>query len=681
MTSSTIRILFKKVFTFLILLTAFTSQLYSQTAQSEESDTLRIKLDEVRVQATHSSITIGQAPLSISYLNRSVTDMTARPAATLNELTFTLPGVWISNRENHALGERMNIRGMGWRSPFGVRGITVVLDDIPLTVADGQTIMNLVDPAMVQSLELLRGPSATFWGNSSGGVLYMRTRPPANSPALSYRTYAGSYETMKHELRWHDIVNGVRINAYGSYSQSDGFRDHSASQYFRGGFSAGFDLTANSTFEARLIYSGMPKAQHPGSLSADDAANSPSMAWPAFKNLSAGKDFQQVMLSGNYVHQMESGLLNVSAHSTYRDLNNPLTFGVIIVDRLAGGSRASYDFENLPVNLQIGGEIKWQRDEREQRNNVGGEPGNQLSTDQTDFVNNQALFFQISKNLENFTLSAGLRADRMQFKVDDFIENDNSDRSFYSLNPSFGFNYQVNNARLFANMSTTFEAPTTTEFKNRPGGGTGFNPDLKPEKTVGIETGIRGFLGNMQVEYELALFNLNVTDLIIPFEEFEGGPTLFRNEGKTQHYGMEAHIRMQPFEYISFDLMYTWVNAEFKEGDFENNFVPGVAPHRSGAMISLYTGEHTLSGDFEWIGEYFADSNNTALNSSYSVVNTRYSYSGFTFDTWGISPFISVENIFNTRYNTSVSINAFGGRYYEPGADRHFLVGFRLNLF
>jgi iron complex outermembrane receptor protein len=124
---------------------------------------------------------------------------------------------------------------MGWRSPFGVRGITVVLDDIPLTVADGQTIMNLVDPAMVQSLELLRGPSATFWGNSSGGVLYMSTRPPSDSPAFSYRTYAGSYQTMKHEVRWHDIINGVRVNAYGSYSQSDGFRDHSASQYFRGG--------------------------------------------------------------------------------------------------------------------------------------------------------------------------------------------------------------------------------------------------------------------------------------------------------------------------------------------------------------------------------------------------------------------------------------------------------------
>lgn len=681
MISLTIRILFKNVFTFLILTTVITSQSYSQAAQEEQSDTLRVKLDEVRVQAAHSSITIGQAPLSVSYLNRSEADMTARPAETLNELTFTLPGVWISNRENHALGERMNIRGMGWRSPFGVRGITVVLDDIPLTVADGQTILNVVDPAMVQSLELLRGPSATFWGNSSGGVLYLRTRPPADAPTFSYRTYAGSYETMKHEVRWHDIVNGVRLNAYGTYSKSDGFRDHSASQYFRGGFSAGFDVTANSTFEARLIYSGMPKAQHPGSLPGDVAENSPSMAWPSFKNLDAGKDFQQVMLSGNYVHQLESGLLNISTHTTYRDLNNPLPFGVIIVDRLAGGSRASYDFENLPLNLQVGGEIKWQRDEREQRNNVDGEPGNQLSTNQTDFVNNQALFVQISKNLDNLTMSTGLRADRMQFKVEDFIENDNSDRSFYSLNPSFGILYQFDILRLFANMSTTFEAPTTTEFKNRPGGGTGFNPDLKPEKTVGFETGARGFLEAIQLEYELALFNLNVTDLIIPFQEFDGGPTLFRNEGKTRHYGLEAHIRMQPLDYLSLDFMYTWVHATFMEGDFINNEVPGVAPHRSGSMISFYAGKHTLSSDFKWVGEYYADSKNTALNNSYSVVNSRYTFSGFTFDSWGISPFASIENIFNTRYNSSVSINAFGGRFYEPGADRHFRIGFKLNIF
>lgn len=673
----TIRNFFKKVFTYLILLVSLSTVI---VAQSTQVDTLRVNLDEVRVEATHSSITVGQAPLSVSTLNRSSFDMTARPAETMNELTFSLPGIWVNNRENHALGERMTIRGMGWRSPFGIRGITIVMDDIPLTVADGQTIMNLVDPAMIQSLELLRGPSATYWGNSSGGVLYLRTQPPADSPSLSIRSYGGSYNTMKHEIRWHDVVNGTRLQAYGSYSESDGFRDHSASQLIRGGVSAGFDLGNRSTLETRLVYSGMPYAKHPGSLKFDDAEANPSMAWPPFANADARKEYQQVMLSGNYIHTRNSGIFTLSTHGTLRDLTNPLPFGYITVDRFAGGTRAAYDFRNLPIDLQLGAELKWQRDERQQRDNDQGNPGSQLRTDQTDYVNNQALFSQAALQMNNFTLSVGLRGDRMQFAVDDFIDNRESDRSFYSLNPSAGVNYRLNNLRFFANFSTTFEAPTTTEFKNRPGGGTGFNPDLKPEKTIGFESGFRGNSTESRIHYELVFYRLNIRDLIIPFEEFDGGPTLYRNEGETRHYGIEFHLRATPASFISMDFMYTWTEAAFDAGDFAGNKVPGVAPHRAGAILSLNHQNHGLSTEFEWVDNYFVDSRNTAQNSSYFLVNARYSFSGITFENWNLHPFVSVDNILNTRYNTSVSINAFGGRYYEPGANRHFSAGLRVNF-
>lgn len=673
----TIRNLHKKVFAYFFSLILLSTALSAQTAQT---DTLRVNLDEVRVEATHSSITIGQAPLSVSTLNRNSFDMTARPAETMNELTFTLPGIWVSNRENHALGERMTIRGMGWRSPFGVRGITVVMDDIPLTVADGQTIMNMVDPAMIQSLELLRGPSATFWGNSSGGVLYLRTRPPADSPSISIRSYAGSYNTMKHEVRWHDVLNGVRLQSYGSYSESDGFRDHSASQLIRAGFSAGFDIGNRSTLETRVAYSGMPKGQHPGSLPSDEANTNPSMAWPAFVNADAGKQFHQLMLSGNYIHSRESGIFSISTHGTYRDLTNPLPFGYITVDRLAGGTRTAYDFLNLPIDLQLGAELKWQRDERQQRNNDQGQPGTQLSIDQTDFVNNQALFSQAAVQLNDLTLNIGLRADRMQFSVDDFMENSHSERSFYSLNPSAGINYRLNNLRLFANFSTTFEAPTTTEFKNRPGGGTGFNPNLNPEKTIGFETGFRGNSVQSRIQYELVFFNLNIRDLIIPFEEFDGGPTLYRNEGKTRHYGIEFHLRASPASYVSIDLMYTWIDALFSDGQYDGNHIPGVAPHHAGAAISLMFRNHAIGTEFEWVGDFYTDSQNTTRNDSYLLVNARYSFSGLSFENWSIHPFISVNNIFNTRYNTSVSINAFGGRFYEPGANRDFRTGFRINI-
>jgi iron complex outermembrane receptor protein len=39
-----------------------------------------------------------------------------------------------------------------------------------------------------------------------------------------------------------------------------------------------------------------------------------------------------------------------------------------------------------------------------------------------------------------------------------------------------------------------------------------------------------------------------------------------------------------------------------------------------------------------------------------------------------------VGNLLDRAYNTSVVINAFGGRYYEPGPGRTFYAGARLTL-
>ncbi|TVQ66767.1 MAG: TonB-dependent receptor [Balneolaceae bacterium] len=672
----TVRMLYSKVSLFLICLSV-PSFLH---AQSAETDSISVNLDEIRVEATHSSLTLGRAPLSVSFFRRSDVDMTIRTAETLNDLTHTLPGIWISNRENHALGERMTIRGMGWRSPFGVRGIMVVLDDIPLTVADGQSILNIVDPAMITSVELLRGPSATFWGNASGGVLYMRTRSLPDAPRLSYRAYTGSYNTVKQELRWSDIVQGVRMQAYASYLDSDGFRDHSAYRHLRGGISAGFDVSAATTVEARIAYAGMPKAQHPGSLNRNDALTTPSMAVPAFENLNAGKDFQQLMASLNVFNRRDSGVLNISGNLTYRELSNPLTFGYISVDRLAGGVRTTYDFSLLPVDLQIGSELKWQQDDRLQRNNIDGQPGDIVSIDQKDQVASQAIFAQtgVSKNRLSFNL--GIRADRMSFSVNDFLGQESSERSFFSVNPSAGITYDTGSVLFYTSASSSFESPTTTEFKNRPGGGTGFNPDLNPEKTVGFDAGARGSIRFLDTRFDMAFFNLNVDGLIVPFQASDGGPTFYRNEGRTEHYGFESHVRTEISRHLNLNLMYTYTNATFSEGTFSGNRIPGVAPHRFGSALELHLGSNLFLTDAEWIGSYYADSANEALNKSYFIVNTRYLYQGFTSSNWSLQPFISIMNLFNARYNTSVAINAFGGRFYEPGSDRNFRVGVRLNI-
>lgn len=663
----------------------------------EESipDSLSLILEPIEIEATHSSVTMDRAAMSVSTLRRSLDDVVSRPASTLDELTFTLPGVWVSNRENQALGERMTIRGMGWRSQFGVRGVQVVLDDIPLTVADGQTIMNMVDPAMIQSIELLRGPSATLWGNSSGGVLYMKTRSGPNHPSLYLRSYGGSHGTIKHEARINEQAGPVRLDAYGTYYDTDGYRDYSSAELWRGGLAATVQPDQYTSITGRVTYAGLPFAQHPGSLGAQDAEQEPTKAWPYNVNMGAGKEYEQWMGSLRMLREFTPGVLTVSGHGVLRDLENPLPGPFIMVDRRAGGSRATWDFTEIPFDLQIGAELKWQRDERSQTDNNGGTPDPALYISQLDRVSNQAIFAKSVVDLESVSISVGLRADRMAFQSDsldvasgEIIPYPEEDRIFNTLNPSLGLIWKLDQSRIFANVSTSFESPTTTEFKNRlsSDGVTvlpGFNANLDPEKTVGAETGVRGWLSEKNLEYDITFYTQFVRDQIIQETEING-QAIFSNGGTARHVGLETALSYYPAEWMSARGMLTWTDARFTgdelEATFKGNRLPGVAPFRAGLALEWFASDHTIGLDIEHVSSYYADSANSAENDAFTLVHSRWTFSGIGSASWTLQPFVSVRNIFATRYNTSIALNNGFGRFYEPGPGRTFQAGLSLQL-
>ncbi|WP_069131820.1 TonB-dependent receptor family protein [Rhodohalobacter halophilus] len=665
----------------LLLIFFFTVNISSVQARQDVPDSLQVDLDEIVVESTYSSITIDRAPLSVSYRLRNPHDIASRPAATMDELTFALPGVFISNRENYALGERMTIRGLGWRSQFGVRGVQVILDDMPLTVADGQTIMNMIDPAMVHRVELLRGPSATFWGNSSGGVLHVSTRPRTDSPTVQYRGYGGSYSTIKQELRLNTKVGDAAVYGYGSYFETDGFRDHSAARLYRVGLNVEKPLGIRSRLIVRSAFTSMPKAQHPGALTAEDAESDPTAATPNFVANSAGKNFDQGMISASFVQEQMRGVWDITSHFTYRDLENPLPFGFISLERLAGGVRSTYEFTTLPYDLNVGGEFKFQQDDRLETNNVNGNPGTEVDVRQQEVVTNGALFARIAVPLnEKLTASAGLRTDWLHFTTDDEIGADQEgSRTFFSLNPSAGLSYRFDQARWFMNFSTSFESPTTTELVNRPEGGNGFNQNVDPERSISLETGIQG--QNSRFSYDFTVFAMQVRDLLLPFQLESDGPTFFRNEGNTRHYGLETTAGFQITPSLQIDGMLTILNATFNNEEFDGNELPGVAPVRIGSILTFTPGKQSFSIDAERIGSYYTDNENSTKNDAYGLLNFRWSanldqlFNGVT-----IQPFIAIRNLLNTRHNSSVGINAFGGRYFEPGPDRNFHAGLQLNF-
>lgn len=650
-------------------------------AQIISEDTLSVELDEIRVEAAHSSITLGKAPMSLTYMIRDEADLASKPAATMEELTYTMPGIFISNRENYALGERLTIRGLGWRTQFGVRGTQVIMDNMPLTVADGQTIMNMIDPSMVRRIELLRGPSATFWGNSSGGVLYLSTKPANDAPSIRYRGYGGSYSTIKQELQFNSSIGQTRIYGYGTYFNTNGYRDHSAARLFRGNLGVERAVSKNGNLSFRIAYTGMPKAQHPGSLTKEDAEENPSDATPSFVERSAGKESDQVMIGSSYIHEFNSGILDISLHGTYRELLNPLTFGVISLERYAGGVRSTYSFNKLPFDLQVGSELKIQNDDRLEGNNDNGELGNEISLQQKERVWNRAIFSKLVIPLsERFSISAGARADWLDFETVESLENQQEgSRSFFSLNPSLGLLYKKNNTSLFANFSTSFESPTTTELVNRPSGAAGFNQSLDPEKTISLETGVRG--QNNRLSYDLAVYGMKVEDILVPIE-LEDGPVYYQNEGQTIHYGVETALSYFTSANIDFRLMLNFLEAQFDGGEYDGNKLPGVAPFRAGANVNFKPGNHQFSFDFEWASKYYADSENTAETDTYGLLHFRWTVRiPQLFEDGTVRPFITINNILDTQYSSSVFVNAFGNRYFEPGSSRNFRAGFQLSLF
>lgn len=677
---NTLRMILKYVF---VSLTITLFLVPAAIAQESIPDSLRAELEPVVIEAAYSPISIGTATMSLSYRLRSGADLASRPAETMDDLTFTLPGVNISNRENYALGERMTIRGLGWRSQFGVRGVQVIYDDLPLTVADGQTIMNMIDPSMVRRVELLRGPSATFWGNSSGGVLHLSSEPDRDAPLLQYRGYGGSFETLKQELRWNYSTPDTRVFGYGSFFETNGYRNHSAARLFRGSLGAEQKLSENGRLMLNMNYTSMPKAQHPGALTESMLEESPHAARENFQNSSAGKQFDQAMAGLSYLHTFESGTLELSGHGTYRDLQNPLPFGYIGLERNAGGARATYSATSLPFELDFGGEFKLQNDDRFETDNVNGERGTEISVEQTETVTNGALFFRTAVPLaSSFTLSGGLRADWIVFEGDDGLGDDlEGERNFFSLNPSIGINYGFSNARIFANFSTSFESPTTTELVNRPGGGNGFNQDVNPERAISFETGVRGIIPSINGKFDVTVYRMQVRDLLLGFQTEQDGPTFFRNEGKTDHYGIEAALQFSPHSLLSMELMTNVMRATFNGGDFDGNDLPGVPSFQSGAILSFTPGTQEFTLDTRYTDRYPADSANENLTESYVVTDLRWisnelSLGGNT----TIRPFVNIGNVFDVQYATSVNINAFGGFFYEPGSSRSLRAGVQINF-
>lgn len=675
------------------------------SAQQQDS-VLPYKLEGITVTVSRYGADVNRLPYAAGLLGKA--DLQGLDATvSLDESLVQIPGVLVNNRYNFALGVRISVRGFGARSQFGVRGVRIMQDGIPLTLPDGQAQTGNLDLGAAGRIEVIRGPASALYGNASGGVIGVSTE---SAPPVPFRpelgVLAGGYGHDRFYQKY-DLKLGGRQGRFDylghiSYLDTDGFRTHSEARHTLLNTRLRYEPSSDSELTIVVNYADAPQAQNPSSLTDSIARVKPDTVRdivlppencppdPGFggcQNL--GEEFRQGQAGLTY-RQAFAGAheIKLMGYGLFRELENRIPFRLIELDRQAGGARAEYRLTPTAGSLShvtAGIDFDRQQDDRVERIR-DAESAGPVALDQDEGVASLGLFAHSGLALaQGLGLTLSLRYDRVRFDVDDrLVTEDNPDdsgaRRMDQWSPMAGLSYSYAPwLNLYGNVGRSFQTPTTTELTDTLGG---FNPELQPERATNYEIGVKGTAGG-RVSYSLALFRADVKDQLIGFAAAEIERVYFENAGSSVHEGIEAGISALVAAGWTASLAYTYSNFRFDEfvtdaGDFGGNCVPGVSPHQLHARIDYARGPGP-SGSLRLtaVDEYFVDSANENRNDGYAVVDLRLGYTVHT-GRLEIVPFLGANNVFDVRYNSSVVVNAVAGRYYEPAPGRNVYVGMRV---
>ena len=226
-------------------------------------------LEEVVVTATRIPGSVQDLPFAVGVVGQEDVQR-ARQQLGLDESLVAVPGLFFQNRYNFAQDLRIAIRGFGARANFGIRGIRIFADDIPLTLPDGQGSVDSIDLGSVQQIQVIRGPFSAVYGSASGGVIDIITEDGPETPYISGRLNLGSYDFRQAQVKAGGQFGNLNGLANYSDTRLEGYRNHAnyRSRLLNSKFRYEFDEKTRLTVVFNAVNS--PIADDPGALTASE---------------------------------------------------------------------------------------------------------------------------------------------------------------------------------------------------------------------------------------------------------------------------------------------------------------------------------------------------------------------------------------------------------------------------
>jgi iron complex outermembrane receptor protein len=637
----------------------------------------KIDLENVIVRSTKINSTIQQAPLSVT-LKSFREEKNFNSQSSFSDFIKNTPGVFTTSENNFSQDLRISIRGFGARSAFGIRGVKLIVDGIPETTPDGQSQLDNLPLGLVSNIEILRGPNANLYGNSSGGVISINTLTKSSEKYYRYSGIFGAYQYQSlQKTRILDWNNSSLIIHYDK-RRSNGYRDQSGYKSNILNLKYINDLDNNNKIVWQINYTDSPYSYDSGGLKLSEVENDRRQARKNNIDYDTYEKVKHLKTGFSWNHTMnENSFFDSYFFYQKRDFFTKLPFnfgGIISLDRdyygLGTKYTKKYYLDNRTKTLVLGLDYLNQSDHRKRYKNDFGVQG-EITFDQIEQFKSTGLYMLSQTNFDSGLLVRyGIRYD-----INDISTDSSSSIILDKLNPSIGLTYKVNsNDNIFFSFGTSFETPTLNELSNNPNG-VGLNEDLNSSSSLNYEIGWRKALSNLTLE-AIAYF-ISSENEILPYElEQFPGKNFYQNVGSTSRFGIELNSQVS-FKGGRINLSYTLSKNKFEDfiidtNNLADNLIPGIPSQMLDLdLIFKFSRGRSLIISNRLIGERYADNANETPISSYNLLNVKYSKDIFS----NSEIFLGFNNAFNQEYFDNIRINAFGKRYYEPAPKRNFYFG------
>lgn len=687
-------------------------------------------LSEVEITAT-SAISRSMLSQPISITKLGAIEIKRSTGLFMDDaINANIPGVFMQRRTVGG-GQNFNIRGYGGGGPgprginsnFDQQGIKAYLNGIPITDAEGITVMDDIDFGSVGNVEITKGPSGTLYGLAIAGVINMQTiRPAAGKVSVGQDVLVGSYGL--NRFTTHLQVSTERSSLIINYGKQnfDGYMQHTKSYKDFVNVMGDFRLSDKQSLTTYFGYSNSYD-QRNGELTEQQYITDDFSGNPAYIKNDAHSNVISFRAGIGHTYQFTDKIANTtSVFGTGMSNNASSAGGWTDKAPVNYGFRSVFDTKfDLKNNMMLSGVTGIEAQKQYAQilgypmitNNADPTGYNIIGavrSNQTSITGTYSIFTQWTLALpHDLSITAGVGTSSMDIQLIDkfYVAANNvpgnTVPTTYSMSyknmvsPRIAVNKIINShLSVYASYSQGYKAPVASSIYT-PLAGT-VNTSLRPENGKQFEIGTKGSLFEDRLVYEAAYFNAVFADkmTLVGVPNAAGTATLYSyvtNSGKFENQGVELLLKytafqsnsgflrmVRPFANMTYsDFKYNGVtfqnNISTPPADYTGNQVAGVPKYTANGGLDFATGPG-IYGNITYLWRdsmpYTPDGLSKALG--FGLLNAKAGYRK-TIGHFDVDAYVGINNITGIRYYQMVFVNQAPDAYLAGPRNTNYFGG------